>query len=422
MISCKDCATLNSLDSAFCKKCGKPLAKEEAIDARETLDKQLDHAFELFHHGRTDEAWLNLETCLISDPENLRAISLKGMILERRHLIHEAIACYETIVEKDPNAALERMKLQTLRGQLDTEKYRSQPMDRRTALMIAVCAGLLVFSIVAAIAYGSSRRETAVAQNDGVKPSYTIDSFTSQDREQAAKQAAQQQSQTSGQDDSSNANATDQSDPSQQVDTSHKVSAAPTGSALPDPTKTDAASDAKPVNPFANASIKPIDTQTDQTQNATNNANIGAPTNTTPNTDPDPSTVTPADTKPADPPPVVDIKLSNDPGLSEADMAIDKNGIEALVRTARGQYQVGNYQAAAATYEKALSAGADPAMTNQRLAQCYERLGQTSEAKDAYGRAINAIQNQINGGKGNKDRLLAELNSSQQALKNLQGG
>jgi tetratricopeptide (TPR) repeat protein len=117
----------------------------------------------------------------------------------------------------------------------------------------------------------------------------------------------------------------------------------------------------------------------------------------------------------------VDIKLSQDQPRN-TDGGIDANGLEALVRTAKGQYQIGNYQAAAATYENALRAGADPAMTNQRLGQCYERLGQTSEAKAAYGRAIAAIQAEINGRKGNKDQLLAALDTSQQALKNLQGG
>lgn len=423
MISCKDCATPNSLDSAFCKKCGKPLAQEEAIDARETVEKQLDHGFELFHHGRTDEAWLNVESCLLADPENLRALSLKGLILERRGLIYEALECYEAIVAKNPKAALERMKMQTLRGMLDSRRYQPD-QSKRLALGIAVCVALLIVSIAGAIAVSRRDQTPTVATNQPqTTPSYSVDSsFGQGDRETNAKKAATE----------ANQNQDDQQDPSgadTQPDTSQpdqqparlKINPSPLNGALPDPSQTNSAGqDFKPVNPLDHAQIQPLQTQTDPGA-STNNGNVGAGSNSN-QSDPDPSTVNPADSKPSGPPPVVDIKLSDDQPPKESDLAIDANGIEAMVRTARGQYQVGNYQAAAATYERALSAGADPALTNQRLAQCYERLGRTSEAKSAYGKAIAAIQNQINGGRGNKDRLMAALNSSQQALKNLQGG
>jgi len=422
MISCKECAAPNSLDSAFCKKCGKPLAQEEAIDARETVEKQLDHGFELFHHGRTDEAWLNVESCLIADPDNLRALSLKGLILERRGLVHEALECFEKIVSKDPNAALERMKLQTLRGTLDLRNNERPPQQQRLALGIAVCVTLLVISVVGAFAFSRRSQPQVVANTTGEKPNYTVDSFNQNDRSQAIKQAAQSQA-TADQSKTDNTQEAAKSDSQPATTQTQKITPTPLNGALPNPAQTDE-NTSKPVNPLAGAQISPIPSTTnDQTvQSATNNANIGAPSGSR-SADPDPSAVqqTAQQTKPSRPP-VVDIKLSDDQPPKDSDLAIDANGIEAMLRAARSQYQIGNYQSAASTYERALTAGADPAMTNQRLAQCYEQLGRTSEAKAAYGRAINAIQTQINGGKGNKDRLLAALNSSQQALKNLQGG
>ena len=403
---------MNSLDSAFCKKCGKPLAKEEAMDAREALDKQLDHAFELFHHGRTDESWLNVESCLIADPDNLRALSLKGLILERRGLIQDAIECYERIVAKDPDAALERMKLQTLRGMLDAHRYEAPNRDRRLALGIAICVGLLFICVVGAFAI-AHRQPSTVAVVDTGKPSYSVDSFSQGDVQSSKPEQAK--SDQAGVDSSSTSST--EVDKNKPDASNAKIETPSLSGSLPDPSK----EDSKPVNPLENAEIKLIPSNDQSVASPTSNANVGAPANNG-QSDPDPSTVAqPADTKPAAPPPVVDIKLSQDQP-KDSDLAIDANGIEAMVRTARGQYQVGNYQAAAATYERALSAGADPAMTNQRLAQCYERLGRTSEAEAAYTRAITAIQTQINSGKGNKDRLLAALNSSQQALKNLQGG
>jgi Tfp pilus assembly protein PilF len=419
MISCKDCATPNSLDSAFCKKCGKPLAQEEALDARETLEKQLDHGFELFHHGRTDEAWLNVETCLVADPENLRAHSLKGMILERRGLIHEAIGTYEFIVAKDPKAALERMKLQALRGLMDAKTFRDPMQQRRTALGVAVCAGLFVFATIGAIMVSRHPQTAIVASTQPGTPNYKVDSFTEPVQAPITKQVSQ------GNDQASDPTAQDGSSQDQAPASNPAESARtkPNGSSLsgqlPDPSHEpiqDNPLQSKPVNPFANAEVKPVQTNAEQALSSTNTA----PANHDRSSDPDPSTVT-TPAKATATPPVVDIKLSED-RPKDSDLAIDANGVEAMVRAARGQYQVGHYEAAASTYERALSAGADPAMTNQRLAQCYERLGRTSDAKSAYSHAITAIQTQINGGRGNKDRLMAALNSSQQALKNLQGG
>ena len=93
-----------------------------------------------------------------------------------------------------------------------------------------------------------------------------------------------------------------------------------------------------------------------------------------------------------------------------------------MVRTARSQYQVGNYEAAASTYERALASGADPTQVNQRLAQCYEKLGRQSDAVQAYQRSIQALEKAIASGKGDRDRLTTALDSSKQALKVLQGG
>jgi hypothetical protein len=192
---------------------------------------------------------------------------------------------------------------------------------------------------------------------------------------------------------------------------------------LPNPSLSGPLDGTQPVNPLANPEIKAIQPDSQQAVPAnSSNANVGAPKDN--QQDPDPSAVTtiakPPDSQ--DPPPVVDIKLSDPTQTQGSDMAINANGLDAMVRSARGQYQVGNYQTAANTYERALKAGADPATVNQRLGQCYEKLGRNSDAADAYSRAIAALQNQINGGKGNKDRLLAALDSSRQALKNLQGG
>jgi hypothetical protein len=341
--------------------------------------------------------------------------------LERRGLILDALDTYETIVKRDPNAALERMKMQSLRGLLDSRKHEAPKQNQRFALAIAVCVTLLVISVAGAVVISQRNKPSQVATTQLDKPSYSVDSFSQADQK-IATQPSSKSDESNGADDQGQQDSTVDENTAAAVP-SRKTSQSPLNGALPDPTKGSETSnpDFKPVNPLDNARIEPM--QTNPTvQSATTNANVGAPNNSQ-NADPDPTQVANQnpETKSPTHPSVVDIKLSEDPPKG-GDAGMDANGMEALVRTARGQYQVGNYQAAASTYERALSFGADPALTNQRLAQCYEKLGRTSDAKAAYGHAITAIQSQINDGRGNKDRLLAALNSSQQALKNLQGG
>ena len=406
MISCKECATLNSLDSAFCKKCGKALAQEDAIDAREKLDKQLDQAFELFHHGRTDEAALLTETALASDPTCLRALSLRGMILERKGLIVEALETYEMIVARDPNAALERMKIQTLRGVLDVRRFAAPQANRTVAMVIAGCTMLLVVAIVA-ILITSNRRPAEVAMETPVKQTVG-DTFGSTTPGSAAVKQPPATTDQSGAKDQQAPTQTQSSPANQTLQTNATAlpKATPEGALMP------------PVDPLKGAQIQQLPA-TNPTPAASSPANSQPPTQA----DPDPSAVTQTtQQKPTEPPAIVDIKLSSGEPAQGADGGMDKNGIDALVRSAKGQFLVGNYQAAAGTYARALSAGADPALVNQRLGQCYEHLGRNSDAIDAYSKAIAASENAINKGKGDKAQLGSILASSRQALKNLQGG
>jgi tetratricopeptide (TPR) repeat protein len=414
MISCKECETLNSLDSAFCKKCGKPLAQEDSLDAREKLEKQLHEGFDLFHHGRTDEAALLAESSLASDPTNLRALSLRGMILERKGLIAEALETYETIVARDPNAALERMKLQTLRGALDAKGFGAPQANKKLALIVAACAVLVVTSLsaLAAITLLGNRRadtETSMTPN---QPVYKADTFaggeqaTQTIKEKASSDQPGSQAPAPG-------SAPQSSPPAQQT----LQGELPANSALPKPSNSES-TQISPLDPLKGAQIQQLPANIQSSSPAVQNT--AAPTQTQP--DPDPSAVVPKDERPPEPQPVVDIKLSNGEQGSASEMGIDRNGVEAMVRSATGQFMVGNYQAAAGTYARALNAGADPALINQHLGQCYEHLGRNSDAIDAYSKAIAASLDSISRGKGNKARLTAVLESSRQALKNLQGG
>ena len=68
--------------------------------------------------------------------------------------------------------------------------------------------------------------------------------------------------------------------------------------------------------------------------------------------------------------------------------------VEALIRVARDRYAKGEFESAASAYEKAIKAGASKGSSNQRLAQCYEKLGRKDEAVSAYKKAMSAFEAQ----------------------------
>lgn len=407
MIACKACNAENSLDSAFCKKCGKALEPPVVEETPARFEEKLNRGFELFHYGRTDEAAILAENALAADPSSLRALSLRALILERRGQLSEALACYETIVEKNPEAALEKMKVESLRNAIELQAAPPEGPDRRMAIGVAAAAALFVVSLgaIAAILSAHGRAPVQVAQNERSASPISYKTF---DPNEAATKPGPLSSEPAPQTKPSTDNQAESPPLSAPVKTLPKeLGVGPIGSG-----------DGKPLNPLpAGVEIRPVQSDPPPVlPNATSNASVGK-------ADPDPSAVAPKqDPKPVEPPPIVDIQLSSSQARPANDNALDANGVEALVRTARGQYQVGNYQAAASTYERAIKAGADPTLMNQRLAQCYERLGRTSDAADAYSRAIGAIEKAISSGRGDKDRLLAALESSKQALKNIQGG
>ena len=121
---------------------------------------------------------------------------------------------------------------------------------------------------------------------------------------------------------------------------------------------------------------------------------------------------------------MIDIKVSSGgprtlPGGSSSS---DGNGLEALQRTARQQYQLGKFADAARSYEQMLRYGGDAGSTNQRLGQCYEKLGRAAEAGTAYSRAIGALELSLKAGKGDPTRTKSALDACRQALKIVQGG
>ncbi|HVL38039.1 MAG TPA: tetratricopeptide repeat protein, partial [Fimbriimonadaceae bacterium] len=116
---------------------------------------------------------------------------------------------------------------------------------------------------------------------------------------------------------------------------------------------------------------------------------------------------------------IVDIRISSgSPSLGGTQPA--PNNLEALLQAARSQYMLGRYPEAARTFERALQAGGDAGAINQRLGQCYEKMGQPTQAVAAYQKAIAAYEAVERSGAGG-ERVKTALDATRQALRVLQG-
>jgi len=439
MVSCKQCNTLNSLDSTFCKRCGTTLELTDIAEAAEKLTAMIADGNKLFADGRTEEAMMVAETAVANNPSSAAAISLKGMCHERKGQIAEALECFEKVVELNPDSTLDKIKVNDLRNTLVAHKIEAPKPDRKVAMVAAVAAMVLVVAGGAIVAKAATKPNSTdnsklVAANNQADPGTHTFGDVMGNQQQVQPGAGQGQP-NSGQVQPANGNngnggnngnqndRNDTGDTGNDPGRSHSnitLPHIPAGNRLPGTDET------------SNAGFGPITFTKDQVDGMTGGGH--ATTNTQQGkqpVDPDPGTLNQGDKQKVEPP-----KDDNPPGIVEINVskpqgnpnrggsdqgAPTANGREALVQAARSQMMAGNYQAAANTYERALRAGAETSSTYQRLGQCYERIGRTSDAITAYQRAASALEAAINAGGGDKAALQNRLDSCRQAIKVLGG-
>ncbi len=396
MVSCKQCSTLNSLDSAFCKKCGATIDANDIAIANEKLAIMIADGNRLFAEGRTDDALMVADTAISANPTLAVAVSLKGMCLERKGLLAEALECFERVVELQPDSTLDKLKVNDLKNMLAVEKFEvNQRPDRKMAVVGAVAASVLVVACGALFAKASAsdgkvdQKPTLVAQNDSPK---TFGEIMTDPNSSGQKQA-DPQSQSQAQPEQNQGNG-----------------------GVPDPTPRPGQEQLR-IPPYGGRTIPrpegmsgeiPFKINPEDVPDVQRSSNGGTenqksssqpPQPPTGGSDPDPGVTPPTggESKTPEPP-------KNDPGIIEIEVSkgspnrtgnsepANNNGRTALLSTARSQMMAGNYSAAAATFERALRAGADQGSTNQRLGQCYTQLGRNGDAVAAYGRAAAAFE------------------------------
>ncbi len=417
MIACKHCTTHNSLDSVFCRRCGTALAEEEIQEARAKNEALVAEGVRAFNDGKTEEAMTIAQTAVEADPSSATGLALKGMCHERHGQIAEALDAYERIVELNPDSTLDKIKLNQLRNALAHRAATASAPDRRLAGIAAIAATTLVIGIgglIAVLQQGKERPPLAVNQGVGTPavekfvPAQTASNQGDPEKKEPAAQPGAEAKPTvqNPQDEVERPlNNTRRNEPN--------LPSVGRNTELPAP-------DGTRTLPSYDPNRAPVEINPGEPDKSPITVQPKSP-------DPDPVATTssgpdPKPEKPEDQPIMqMSVRRGNSGGGTRAGGG-DSNGVQALVRTANAQFEVGNYAQAASTYERALRSGADPGLVNQRLGQTLERQGKKADALMAYERAVQALEAAQSSGKGDPNRIKNALESVRQARRALGGG
>jgi tetratricopeptide (TPR) repeat protein len=93
------------------------MSKNGTTDTKAHTERLMREAVALFEQGRLEEALLACEGALALDETYAPALSLKGLIHERRGQVADAMAAYERVQAVNPLSVAERARLDALRRQ-----------------------------------------------------------------------------------------------------------------------------------------------------------------------------------------------------------------------------------------------------------------------------------------------------------------
>ncbi len=403
MVRCPDCETSNSTDSKFCKFCGAALPEEELIDAQLKLNELLSEGYRIFNEGRTEEARLIAESALESAPNTTQALTLKAMCCEREGELADALELYEKVVELNPESSLDKIKVTHLRNQLNAKQIEAPAPNKKLALVVAAAAVVLVVcvgGIIAALTADkaeATEKQPVVAQNNDNNAAFDKTGSVPPPKQEPELDGDGSVNRSNGQ---------------------------PGGGIITPPTPI---KDPLMPNPNPDGGWGPITLNPDNKETIANtrpnptNQNTGLTGGTGPATDDKGDPPVEPEKQPEEKKPIVEVSFSSRGPKNHggSDDSSNSNELTVLIKSANEQFMLSRYQNAARSYEKALSVGADPASTNQRLGQCYSNLGRKSEAIGAYVRAADAYKAAV--ARGNSPSARAGLSACNNALKVLRG-
>lgn len=406
MVQCTQCQTHNSLDSKFCRACGAALPTDVLDLATTEFDDLVQQGYDLYQENRTSEALMIAQSAVDTNPSSVKAISLKGLCLERLGRMAEALDCYEKVIELKPDSAIDRIKVNQLRAGLAGRAFEEPKQRQRRALIVAGASVLGVFALgitITLLVVNNNQGPTIVEKTaltaSGIPISPPFDA-------QPVPQPAPVQQQAPVPENITPPAASINATPGRRLDPPPLLSSNSPG--FPPLQGT-----IEPFRPPGSISVEPISPPT-MPQGGT--------------LDPPPAPSTSTETSPAPdekprPKPVVDVRPAAGSSRTTPAASGDSGGneLQAVLAAARQNYQTGNLTQAATLYERALNLGADPGSTNQRLGQTYSRLGNRQQAVSAYNRAIAVFEGRLRSGQGDSDATRAQLEAARQAVKALGG-
>ncbi len=378
------------------------------IDRATTAEdqKMVHDAQRLFSEARYDVALMVATAILESDPYCVNALAIKGDCHERLGEYVSALECYRDILKVEPDSQLDRIRVARLEKIVSSGEIEiGQPNTRRrTALGAAVAAAILLVSSGSALILAAQNSTTQKAaqtvdvDSASSQPFYPVPLVPGNSGYSPNNQAAPQ-------------------DP----DLGSLESVANGGiSPLTRPGDTQRIADGVlrdvPRGQYDPVAPNRIDPGTVEPLRP--NMGSGLP-RTSPPGDPDPKVLAGTTGGDGGRNSIVEVRPSKngDPPTGNTQVEDRAIRIDSLIRVAREQMVIGNFAKAADAYEKALELGASPASTNQRLAQCYEKLNRRADAIRAYERAITAFEKLDQ----NDVRVQTQLEACRAELKNLRG-
>lgn len=422
MVACKNCSTPNSLDSSYCKRCGAEIPSDELALAKEKLEALVAEGVTALNEGKIEEATAIGESAITTYPSSINALSLMTSCHERKGEISEALECAERIVELNPDSELDRIKRNQLRSALFAQSRQHVEPDRKGAMIAAGAAGVLVLCLGMIVLVQSRRGQEQKLSNGPVAQVASANPTSN-----LVPNIANQPTTDSGQ----SSNSTPKSTQTAPAQTETNDVQAPESHVYrrqngPDANGEDNGTTLPHAGGFGNTTIEPMNPFTNGATPPSTGGTSKPVTRKDPDPAPDTNTGTnnsSAEAPPKKPTETIEISVhhTGPRSLTGGSEDVSGSGLQALVRTGRERFMVGNFPGAADCFERALRLGGDQISLNQRLGQSYQRIGRSSEAASAYNRSIVAAESAIAAGKGNRASLEATIDSCRAALKVVQG-
>ncbi|MBL8049153.1 MAG: tetratricopeptide repeat protein [Chthonomonas sp.] len=417
IVHCVHCDLGNTLDSAFCRKCGQPLDPKAIEAAKERNRDLVKEGMKAVAEGRLAEGVLVAQSALEVDENCIEAWALLGEARERDRDYPAALTAYTKLAELDPASTVYPIKIEHLNLLLSQESLSvpSKGPNRAAAALTAVAATLIVGSAGIGLAWIQENRQeqpktttTQVASNQ-TRPTTTegIDASLGQPTAQPAAKPQPDVAQPAATTDTT-------PDPRRNPETATRINAGTRPNSLPTGRGDSRDSGFEPITP--DVRIEPSTPIANSRPNPGPSVNIQSGTvDEDPSTGPAPKANTEPVKKPTRPP-VYEIKPSaNQRPTMGGSQPIKTNSTPGTdpFKQAQEAFIAGRYESAVGLYQRALAAGGPAGRIYQRLGQCYERIGRKVDAIESYEKAISIFE--ASGGNS------AALSACKQAVQVLRG-